>query len=227
MELNSPRSSLQCSIVLTIGNWERHFVKVFCADGCQNTLRGLERGKESGFRCHGHAVAMVTTHSTFLQPLLNKGAFEKVFIWTKSKHFTHCVYEFSLDRRSRHGEFRPEGKAVHLMCQVSSGFSRQVNRGALLNPTVKTLPSFALSAWCPAVSPLTWWLRLRTASTRPASPIPPSSPRLSNRSPAVTTSAPRCMRKHNPNRLLTESKPAFPLVCRRLSGIHALLTASF
>ncbi len=80
MELNFPRCSLQRSIVLTIGNGERHFVKVFCVDGCQNALHGLERGKESGFRCHGHAVTMVTTHSTFLQPLLNKGAFEKVFI---------------------------------------------------------------------------------------------------------------------------------------------------
>ena len=111
IELNPPLCPWQCSFVLTIGHWERHFIKVFCVAGCQKALRGLERGKERGFRYQGHAVTMATPHSTFLQPLVNKGAFEKVFIWTKSKHGTHWVYEFSLDSGGGQSGFHPEGRA--------------------------------------------------------------------------------------------------------------------
>lgn len=80
MELNVALSQTQCSFALTTENGEGHFVKELCAEGFLNTLRGLEGSEEKGFRCHGHAVAMVTPHSTFLQPLVNKRAFEEVFI---------------------------------------------------------------------------------------------------------------------------------------------------
>lgn len=138
MGLNFPHHSPQCSFVWTIGNRERHFVKVFCVDG---RLRGLERGTESGFRCHGHAITMVTTHSTFLQPCLNKGAFEKVFIWTKSKHFLHCVCEFSLDRCSRRCEFQPQGKAGQRCAGLTEPLLSLVNGRSLWKTHLLSLPS--------------------------------------------------------------------------------------
>lgn len=40
----------------------------------------------------------------------------------KRKHVTHCVYEFSLDRGSRHSEFHPEGEAGRLCARLAELF---------------------------------------------------------------------------------------------------------
>lgn len=130
-ELDVALSRLQCPFASTAENGEGHFVKEFCAESCLNTLLGLEGGEEKGFRCHGHAVTMVTPHSTFLQPLVNKRAFEEVFIWTKKKkrkQGTPCKYEFSLDRSSGLRKFTQRARQRHNLPNELNLFSSSRQR---------------------------------------------------------------------------------------------------
>lgn len=115
-------------------------------DCCQNTLHALERGKESGFRCHGHAVAMVTTHLTFLQPLLNKEAFETLFIRTKgSMRPIVCMILVETDAISL------QGKRGQLCGKLAELF--HVKLTEVCCPLVKTSPSLALSLVSSRFSP--------------------------------------------------------------------------